>query len=61
WDHDSIDACVRQVAEQEDLKLGKIAQPMRSALCGRTNAPGVFDVLAALAQSEAIARLEDQV
>jgi len=61
WSHDAIEQVIRDVADKEDLKLGKIAQPLRSALTGRTKAPGVFDVLAILSKEEVIARLKDQV
>ena len=32
------------------LKLGKLAQPLRAALTGKTTSPGIFDVLALLGQ-----------
>lgn len=61
WSHDAIEQVIRDVAEKEGLKLGKIAQPLRSALTGRTKAPGVFDVLSILDKQEVIARLKDQI
>ena len=61
WEHDPLDACVRQVAENEGVKLGKLAQPLRAALTGRTISPGIFDVLVLLGQGESIARIEDQI
>ncbi|MFN2473709.1 MAG: glutamate--tRNA ligase [Sphingomicrobium sp.] len=61
WDHDSIDAAVRSVAETLDLKLGKLAQPLRAALTGRITSPGIFDVLLLLGQGESIARIEDRL
>ncbi len=61
WDHDSIDAAVREVAEASGLKLGKLAQPLRAALTGRTTSPGIFDVLILLGQDESLARIADQM
>jgi glutamyl-tRNA synthetase len=61
WDHDALDRCIRDVAENEDVKLGKLAQPLRAALTGRTTSPGIFDVLALLGQGESLARIEDQI
>jgi glutamyl-tRNA synthetase len=61
WDHDSTDAAVRQVAETSGLKLGKLAQPLRAALTGKTTSPGIFDVLALLGKDESLARIEDQM
>src|SRR5690606_3907809 len=42
WDVSTIDATVRAYAEGSGLKLGKVAQPLRVALTGRTVSPGVF-------------------
>ncbi|WP_246448958.1 glutamate--tRNA ligase [Sphingomonas sabuli] len=61
WDHDAVENCIRQVAEQADVKLGKLAQPLRAALTGRTTSPGIFDVLALLGQGESLNRIEDQI
>ena len=61
WNHDALEQSVRQVAETEGVKLGKLAQPLRAALTGRTTSPGIFDVLALLGKSESLARIEDQM
>jgi glutamyl-tRNA synthetase len=61
WDHDRLEQCVREVAEREGVKLGKLAQPLRAALTGRTTSPGIFDVLALLGQGESLKRIEDQM
>jgi glutamyl-tRNA synthetase len=60
WRHDAIEAAVRQVADGAGIKLGKLAQPLRAALTGRTTSPGIFDVLALLGQGESLARIADQ-
>ncbi len=60
WSVEAIEQAVRRYAEEEDLKLGKIAQPLRAALTGRTTSPGIFDVVFALGKEEAIARIVDQ-
>jgi len=52
---------VRAFAEQNNLKLGAVAQPLRAALTGRTTSPGIFDVLAVLGRQETLDRLTDQV
>ena len=61
WTHDSTDAAVREVAEASELKLGKLAQPLRAALTGRTTSPGIFDVLVLLGRDESLARIADQM
>lgn len=61
WDHDHLEPATREIAEQHGVKLGKLAQPLRAALTGRTTSPGIFDVLALLGQAESLARIEDQI
>ena len=61
WTHDSLDSAVRETAEAAGVKLGKLAQPLRAALTGRTTSPGIFDVLALLGQGESLARIGDQM
>ncbi|QNN66004.1 glutamate--tRNA ligase [Sphingomonas rhizophila] len=61
WTHDSTDAAVRDIAEQSGVKLGKLAQPLRAALTGKTTSPGIFDVLALLGRDESLNRIADQM
>jgi glutamyl-tRNA synthetase len=60
WNAEAIEAAVRVVAEEAGLGLGKVAQPLRAALTGRTTSPGIFDVLVLLGREESLARLTDQ-
>lgn len=59
WTIEAIEAPIREVAESEQLGLGKIAQPLRAALTGRTTSPGIFDVLFLLGKDEVLCRLAD--
>jgi len=61
WDAGSLEAAIREVAEGNGLKLGKLAQPLRAALTGRTTSPGIFDVLVLLGREESLARIADQM
>jgi glutamyl-tRNA synthetase len=61
WTVTALEEAVRQVAEDAGLGLGKIAQPLRAALTGRTTSPGIFDVLALLGRDEALGRLDDAI
>ncbi len=61
WEHDALDAAVREVAEAREIKLGKLAQPLRAALTGKTTSPGIFDVLVLLGKDESLARIADQM
>jgi glutamyl-tRNA synthetase len=59
WSDGAIEALVRQFAEDEGLKLGKIAQPLRAALTGATVSPPIFEVMRVLGQEETLGRLDD--
>ena len=61
WNAASTEAAVRAFAEANGLKLGKVAQPLRAALTGRSTSPGVFDVLDVLGRDESLMRMEDQI
>src|SRR5205085_5369118 len=61
WTHDSTDQAIRSVAESGGVKLGKLAQPLRAALTGRTTSPGIFDVLVLLGKGESLSRIADQM
>jgi glutamyl-tRNA synthetase len=60
WSAETTEAAMRAFADENGLKLGAVAQPLRAALTGRTTSPGIFDVLAVLGREECLARLGDQ-
>lgn len=60
WNEEGIENTVRQFSEKSDLKLGKVAQPLRAALTGSNVSPGVFDVMVILGKDECVNRLDDQ-
>ncbi|RMF33529.1 MAG: hypothetical protein D6754_16780 [Alphaproteobacteria bacterium] len=61
WNTTDLEAETRAFAEAEGLKLGRVAQPLRAALTGRTVSPPVFDVMATLGREECLARIADAV
>ncbi len=61
WTAAGLDTVLRIHADAKGLKLGKIAQPLRAALTGRSTSPSVFDVLEVLGREESLARISDQV
>jgi glutamyl-tRNA synthetase len=61
WTVETCEQVVRDFAESRGLGLGKVAQPLRSALTGRTTSPGIFDVLAVLGKEESVGRISDQL
>jgi glutamyl-tRNA synthetase len=60
WTIEALEATLKQMAEELELGLGKLAQPLRAALTGTTTSPGIFDVLVLLGRKEAIARIDAQ-
>jgi glutamyl-tRNA synthetase len=61
WSAGALEDAVRRVAEDAGIGLGKVAQPLRAALTGRTTSPGIFDVLALLGREESLARIADRL
>ena len=61
WTAPNLHHNIKELGERLDVKLGKIAQPLRVALTGRTVSPGVFDVMELLGKKESLARLKDQL
>lgn len=60
WEAEILETAVKAYAEEKELKLGKVAQPLRAALTGRGTSPGIYDVLVALGREESLARIADQ-
>ncbi|MCG2628464.1 glutamate--tRNA ligase [Bradyrhizobium sp. WYCCWR 13023] len=60
WSGAATEAALRAFAEENSLKLGAVAQPLRAALTGRTTSPGIFEVLDVLGRQESLDRLKDQ-
>ena len=60
WTIEALEATTKAYAEELELGLGKLAQPMRAALTGTTTSPGIFDVLVLLGKEESLARIDAQ-
>jgi len=59
WNAEKLEGTVRAFTEQSQIKLGQIAQPLRAALTGTSNSPGLFEVMEVLGKEESIARIKD--
>ncbi len=59
WSKDTLEGIVASTAEAHDMKLGKLAGPLRAALAGRAVSPSMFDMMLVLGRDETIARLRD--
>jgi glutamyl-tRNA synthetase len=60
WSVETLEASLKAMAEELQLGLGKLAQPLRAALTGQTTSPGIFDVLVLLGREESLARIAAQ-
>src|ERR1017187_7865324 len=57
FDHDSLDQALRQAAQSLGLKAGPMFQPIRVAVCGRKNAPPLFETMAVLGRDLCLTRI----
>jgi glutamyl-tRNA synthetase len=56
--HDPLDQTLRAAARQIGVKAGQMFQPIRVAVCGRKNAPPLFETLEVLGRETTLARIE---
>ncbi len=54
-----VESLFREVVERREMKLVKVAQPVRVALTGCTFSPGLFEVIDILGKAQTIKRLEE--
>ena len=57
FDADSLDQALRSAATHLGLKAGQAFQPIRVAVCGRKNAPPLFETMAVLGREVCLARI----
>ncbi|HKO30068.1 MAG TPA: glutamate--tRNA ligase [Nitrospiraceae bacterium] len=51
----------KQLVEEEGMKIGQLAQPVRVALTGRTASPGLFEVMEVLGRDRTLFRLRQGI
>jgi len=62
WDDASIEKAFEHVAAANgDIKLGKLAQPVRVAVTGGPVSPGIHETLAVLGPARTLARIDDAI
>ena len=57
WDEASIEAAFTAVATARGVKMGKIAQPVRTAIVGIAQSPGIYEVVWFVGKEETCRRL----
>jgi glutamyl-tRNA synthetase len=61
FDHDSLDQALRGAAASLGLKAGPMFQPIRVAVCGRKNAPPLFETMVVLGRDVCLERIREAV
>jgi glutamyl-tRNA synthetase len=59
--HDPLDQALRAAAQELCLKAGQMFQPIRVAVCGRKNAPPLFETLEVLGRETTLMRIEQAI
>lgn len=59
WDKESIHTAITHVAEQLQLKLGKVMQPLRIAMTGGTVSPSIDITIQYIGRERALERLQN--
>ena len=59
--HDPLDQALRAAAQELGVKAGQMFQPIRVAVCGRKNAPPLFETLEVLGKETTLARVGQAV
>jgi glutamyl-tRNA synthetase len=57
--HDPLDQSLRAAAQQLGVKAGQMFQPIRVAVCGRKNAPPLFETLEVLGKEVSQKRIAE--
>lgn len=58
WTPENLHQLVEDVAESLELKMGKVAQPLRVAVVGRAASPGIDDTLYLVGKESCLRRIE---
>ncbi len=57
---ESVQNAVQKIVDENfDGKFGKVGMPLRAALTGRTNSPGVPNIVSVLGKTETLRRIQD--
>ncbi len=58
WTNAELEALLKAYCESSGLGMGKVAQPIRVAVTGRTISPPIFDTLTLLGRDKTLARID---
>jgi glutamyl-tRNA synthetase len=61
FDQKELEKIFSTLLERHQIKLGKVAQPLRVALTGKTVSPGIFEIMEVMGQETVIKRLSNAI
>ena len=61
FNHDALDGALRAAAQTMKIKTGQMFQPIRVAVCGRKNAPPLFETLEVLGRETCLKRIDSAI
>jgi glutamyl-tRNA synthetase len=61
FSEENLENAFKSVMDRTGLKLGKIAQPVRVALTGKTASPGIFEITEIIGKEKVIQRLKQAI
>ena len=56
---EALEGLLRGLAQQKEVGLGKVAQPLRVAICGSNVSPSIFDSVNLLGKESTLARIDN--
>ncbi len=59
--HDALEQALRATAGSSGVKAGQMFQPIRVAVCGRKNAPPLFETMAVLGKETCLKRIDQAI
>ena len=61
WDNETIKSILNKLAEKFDIKIGKLAQPLRVAITGKNISPSIYDTVRLLWREKTLKRLSNAI
>lgn len=61
FSHPELEKVFKAITEKHAIKLGNLAQPVRVAMTGGTESPGIFEVLEIVGKEKTLKRLEKAI
>jgi glutamyl-tRNA synthetase len=61
WNAQNIQQCIHDYSQESELKLGKIAPPIRVAVCGSANSPSIDITLELIGKERVLMRIDSAI